>query len=168
MITKMKKLTFLVYHKEYEEFLEKLRDLGVVHIVEKQWGEMDDSLQTILRKQALYKGVLQSMHFLADKQPDGQIHEELAPDVLMQQYDELKNRIHQLEQQTSAIGKEIAQMEVWGDFDWESVRKLEAAGWHVNHSPGRVTCTHLPAVLLNILYQAGPFSSTNKKMCYVY
>ncbi len=131
MITKMKKLTFLVYHKEYEEFLEKLRDLGVVHIVEKQWGEMDDSLQTILRKQALYKGVLQSMHFLADKQPDGQIHEELAPDVLVQQYDELKNRIHQLEQQTSAIGKEIAQMEVWGDFDWESVRKLEAAGWHV-------------------------------------
>ena len=36
MITKMKKLTFLVYHKEYEEFLNSLRELGVVHIVEKQ------------------------------------------------------------------------------------------------------------------------------------
>ena len=35
MITKMKKLTFLVYHKEYEEFLNSLRELGVVHIVEK-------------------------------------------------------------------------------------------------------------------------------------
>lgn len=34
MITKMKKLTFLVYHKEYEEFLNSLRELGVVHIVE--------------------------------------------------------------------------------------------------------------------------------------
>ena len=33
MITKMKKLTFLVYHKEYEEFLNSLRELGVVHIV---------------------------------------------------------------------------------------------------------------------------------------
>ena len=32
MITKMKKLTFLVYHKEYEEFLNSLRELGVVHI----------------------------------------------------------------------------------------------------------------------------------------
>ena len=31
MIAKMKKLTFLVYYKEYEQFLEKLRDLGVVH-----------------------------------------------------------------------------------------------------------------------------------------
>ena len=34
MITKMKKLTFLVYHKEYEEFLNSLRELGVVHIVD--------------------------------------------------------------------------------------------------------------------------------------
>ena len=41
MITKMKKLTFLVYHKEYEEFLNSLRELGVVHIVEKQFVEMD-------------------------------------------------------------------------------------------------------------------------------
>ena len=39
MITKMKKLTFLVYHKEYEEFLNSLRELGVVHIVEKQQGD---------------------------------------------------------------------------------------------------------------------------------
>ena len=38
MITKMKKLTFLVYHKEYEQFLNSLRELGVVHIVEKQQG----------------------------------------------------------------------------------------------------------------------------------
>ena len=38
MITKMKKLTFLVYHKEYEDFLNSLRELGVVHIVEKQQG----------------------------------------------------------------------------------------------------------------------------------
>ena len=42
MITKMKKLTFLVYHKEYEEFLNSLRELGVVHIVEKQQGAADN------------------------------------------------------------------------------------------------------------------------------
>ena len=50
MITKMKKLTFLVYHKEYEEFLNSLRELGVVHIVEKQQGAADNTeLQEILR-----------------------------------------------------------------------------------------------------------------------
>ena len=33
MITKMKKLTFLIYHKDYECFLQSVRDLGVVHVV---------------------------------------------------------------------------------------------------------------------------------------
>jgi V/A-type H+-transporting ATPase subunit I len=32
MITKMKKLALLVYHKEYAAFLESLREVGVVHI----------------------------------------------------------------------------------------------------------------------------------------
>ena len=50
MITKMKKLTFLVYHKEYEEFLNSLRELGVVHIVEKQQGAADNTeLQANIR-----------------------------------------------------------------------------------------------------------------------
>jgi len=51
MITKMKKLTFLVYHKEYEEFLNSLRELGVVHIVEKQQGAADNTeLQDNIRQ----------------------------------------------------------------------------------------------------------------------
>ena len=41
MISKMNKLSFLIYHKEYEMFLEKLRELGVVHIEKRQGAEMD-------------------------------------------------------------------------------------------------------------------------------
>ena len=36
-------LTFLVYHKEYEDFLNSLRELGVVHIVEKQQGAAENA-----------------------------------------------------------------------------------------------------------------------------
>lgn len=53
MITKMKKLTFLVYHKEYEDFLNSLRELGVVHIVEKQQGAAENvELQDNIRLSA--------------------------------------------------------------------------------------------------------------------
>ena len=38
MIAKMKKLTFLVYHKEYETFLTSLRDLGLVHVTTRAQG----------------------------------------------------------------------------------------------------------------------------------
>lgn len=131
MITKMKKLTFLVYHKEYETFLEQIRELGVVHIVERQLGEMDEHLQQFMQKRTFYKNLLQSMYLLADKQPDETIHQGLSADAIVKNYEDLQARIQDLNQQIPAIDKDIAQMEVWGDFDWDSVRKLENAGWHI-------------------------------------
>ena len=43
MITKMKKLTFLIHNGEYEGFLEQLRSLGVVHVIQKQQGAVQDA-----------------------------------------------------------------------------------------------------------------------------
>lgn len=131
MITKMKKLTFLVYHKEYELFLQKIRELGVVHIVEKQLGEMDDDLQQFIQRRVLYKNMLQNMYAWADKQPDEMIYAEQSADVLTKEYEELQVRIQDLNQQLPAISKDIAQMEMWGDFDWQSVQRLEKAGLYV-------------------------------------
>lgn len=131
MITKMKKLTFLVYHKEYEAFLEQIRELGVVHIVEKQWGEMDDTLHQFMQKRTLYKNTLQRMYVLADKQPDDAVHEELAADDLLKTYEDYQARLLDLAQQIPAINKEVEQMEVWGDFDWNTIKKLEDTGWFV-------------------------------------
>ncbi|WP_302580729.1 V-type ATP synthase subunit I [uncultured Bacteroides sp.] len=129
MITKMKKLTFLVYHKEYELFLQKIRELGVVHIVEKQLGEMDDDLQQFIQKRVLYKNMLQNMYALAEKQPDETVYADRSADSLVQQYEDLQARIQDVNQQLPAISKDIAQMEVWGDFDWKSVRRLEESGF---------------------------------------
>ena len=51
MITKMKKYTFLVFHRDYEAFLEQLRSLGVVHITEKASGTAEDAtLQSLLQQ----------------------------------------------------------------------------------------------------------------------
>lgn len=131
MITKMKKLTFFVYHKEYENFLDQIRELGVVHIVEKRWGEMDDTLQQFMQKRTLYKSMLQSMYILAEKQPEETIHAGLTPDVLVKNYEDLQEHIQDLNQQLPIIDKDIAQMEIWGDFDWDAVRRLEDVGWYV-------------------------------------
>ncbi len=136
MITKMKKLTFLVYHKEYELFLQKIRELGVVHIVEKQLGEMDDDLQQFIQKRVLYKNMLQNMYALAEKQLDETVYADRSADSLVQQYEDLQARIQDVNQQLPAISKDIAQMEVWGDFDWKSVRRLEESGF----SMGFYTC----------------------------
>lgn len=131
MITKMKKLTFLVYHKEYEQFLQQIRELGAVHIVEKQLGEMDDKLQYFMQKRSLYKSVLQNMFLLADKAPEEKVHASLATDDLMKQYENLQAKIQDLLQQLPQISKEMAQLDMWGDFDWNSITRLEEAGLFV-------------------------------------
>ena len=38
MITRMKKLTLLIYHKEYEAFLTQMQQLGVLHVQAAQDG----------------------------------------------------------------------------------------------------------------------------------
>ena len=131
MITKMKKLTFLVYHKEYEQFLQQIRELGAVHIVEKQLGEMDDKLQYFMQKRSLYNSVLQNMFLLADKAPEEKVHASLATDDLMKQYENLQAKIQELLQQLPQISKEMAQLDMWGDFDWNSITRLEEAGLFV-------------------------------------
>ena len=80
MITRMKRLTFLVYHKEYESFLDRIRELGVVHVIEKQQGEMDEHLLQYTQKRVLYKNMLQAMYMLADKQPTEKAEKKISAD----------------------------------------------------------------------------------------
>lgn len=131
MITKMEKLTFLVYHKEYASFLTRIRDLGVIHVVEKQRGEPDAELQRAMQKRAFYKGLLQSESLLAGKQAEKKVYTDKTADELIAAYDALQAQIQGLNQQLPAIDKEIAQMEIWGNFDWDSVKRLQQAGWEL-------------------------------------
>jgi V/A-type H+-transporting ATPase subunit I len=42
MIIPMQKYSFLVYHKEYSNFLTDLQELGVLHVIEKKTEITDD------------------------------------------------------------------------------------------------------------------------------
>ena len=46
MIVPMKKYSFLVYHAIYIDFLENLREIGVVDVIEKQLGHQRGSDQS--------------------------------------------------------------------------------------------------------------------------
>ena len=111
MITQMKKYTFLVFHREYEAFLEQLRDLGVVHVTEKAAGMADDAhLQELLAK--------------ADN-----ARKLIAQGAL----DQLLNEKAALEQRIAATQKEADKMAVWGDFSVERMEQLKAAGYTLRY-----------------------------------
>ena len=111
MITQMKKYTFLVFHREYEAFLEQLRDLGVVHVTEKAAGMADDAhLQELLAKAE------NARKLIAQGAPDQLLNEKAA-----------------LEQRIAATQKEADKMAVWGDFSAERMEQLKAAGYTLRY-----------------------------------
>lgn len=131
MIIKMKKLTFLVYHKEYDLFLEQLRELGVVHIVEKQCGVMDETLQQLLQKRSSYKHLLQCMHTWIKGEVETNVRLDVCADDLEKSYESDFVHLQDLSQQMSAVDKDISGMAIWGDFSWKSIDRLKNAGWYV-------------------------------------
>lgn len=132
MIAKMKKLTFLVYYKEYEQFLEKLRDLGVVHIFTKSQGlaenqELQDSVRLAARYAAAIK-FLQGTGVAADKHEGDVAKGEETLNLLT----DLQNRQQQLVHRKQMVEKEISLLEPWGNFEYDNIKRLKAAGYDVN------------------------------------
>ena len=136
MITKMKKLTFLVYHKEYEEFLNSLRELGVVHIVEKQQGaadntELQENIRLSNRLPATLKLLQNQKH-----EKDAVIATEGGTAArglqVLDEVDTLQTEHGKLSQQLQGYAKEREALQAWGNFDPASVRKLKDAGYVKN------------------------------------
>ena len=131
MIAKMKKLTFLIYHKEYESFLQDLREVGVVHIVERKSGEIEGQLQGFIQKRNSYKALLQNMLRYAD-QVDPKVEKSLSGDEIINRYESIQAMIQASQQRLVTVQKDLAQMKVWGQFDWARIRQLEEMGWLMN------------------------------------
>ena len=130
MISKMNKLSFLIYHKEYETFLEKLRELGVVHIEKREGAEMDANLQAFMQKRTAYQSLLKSMTLAAasfEGTPSA-ASSQLTIDQVVNSYETQQEQIQALNMQLPVLDKEIDAMEVWGEFDWNVIEKLKANG----------------------------------------
>jgi len=133
MVEKMKKYSFLIYYKTYNEFLENMRQAGVVHVVEKQKGIPEDAadLRQQLAMDVTLKDTIRALHRRLSGQIDIALHPaksmENCADILAE-YDQLKATEEQLTAQRQNLLREIENMSVWGDFDLEMLCKLEEAG----------------------------------------
>ena len=128
----MKKLTFLIYYKEYEQFLENLRELGVVHIFTKSQGmaenmELQDSIRLAGKYAAAIK-FLNGMGVVAENHDADASKGEETLNLLT----DLQNRQQQLLHRKQAVEKEIATLEPWGDFEYSNIQRLKDAGYYVN------------------------------------
>ncbi|MCD7815140.1 MAG: V-type ATP synthase subunit I, partial [Bacteroides sp.] len=132
MIAKMKKLTFLVYHKEYESFLTNLRNLGLVHVTTRAQGTAENSeLQESIRLTGRYAAAGKYLQqLMVPAQPhEGNVQKGVEA---LEKTEALQTEIQQLSQRIQAVEKEISVVEPWGDFDPESIVRLRDAGYRMD------------------------------------
>lgn len=138
MIEKMKKLTFLVTDKEYDDFIDNLRELGVVHVEQLRQGAQSPALSEALALEGRYKAALAAL--AAHKAPVQDTHADCAaatwseePAALLTHVEDLLHQEQKLQTSLAALVKEISRLEPWGEFDPKRVSRLAQAAGHEIH-----------------------------------
>lgn len=136
MIVKMSKYAFMVYHKEYDTFLSTLRDLGVVHVQETKSITDNKELQSVLLQRKRIDDAKKYFKSLVADDKEAVFapaHNTTDKDCLylLQKIDEWKEKKSLLESGKLTLEKDIAYMEIWGEFTYSNINKLKKAGYQV-------------------------------------
>lgn len=123
MIAPMKKYSFLVFHREYEEFLLKLRDMGMVHIIEKE-GTLPDEIREQLQQAEQLDKLIRSLENRGVIAGPATAVEDVK--VLHDEINGILNKQSALVQRQAQLRKEMAETEPWGDFSTDIIHKLGA------------------------------------------
>ena len=133
MITKMKKLTALVYHREYEQFLKELQQLGVVHVQPAQEGMVatNSQLQQKMQEVQHVQAVIETLKPLcsnpeSERKATADISN--AGQQAMAQYEQLLQQKQQQEQRVAEYESQVLQYTPWGEYDQQGIDQLADAG----------------------------------------
>jgi len=125
MIAPMKRYSFLVYHKEYDEFLLKLRELGVIHIIEKP-GIVTEEIRVQFQKA---DQIDKMIRLLESREITSEATQEVATaESIFDEVNDIQSDLVHLHQQQSALRKETAEVSPWGDFSPEKIHDLAQKG----------------------------------------
>lgn len=133
MISKMKKITLLIYHREYEDFLNEVRSVGTFHIIQKQVGELPDFLHNAIQKNNTYRNTLAEMSSIIGKEDMKNLKTNsiYSAEEILSLYEEFKKSLQDKRSELSNVERRIQAMSEWGDFSWETIQKLRESGYHV-------------------------------------
>ncbi len=169
MIQKMKKLTFLVTNKEYDSFIDSIRELGVIHVEQLQQGATSDELQQALDTAQRIKSALSALDFARDSYtPKGSYTAQPADFEtgiqMVARVESLTEQENDLRHDLDAVEKDIQRLDVWGEIDWQQIEQLASAGTNMYFFSA-------PAKLYKAewgdKYFATPIAEANKKIYFV-
>ncbi|MDR2083806.1 MAG: ATPase [Bacteroidales bacterium] len=131
----MKKYSFLLYHKDYENFINKLYEIGVAHIIEKEDftvinEKLDDKL-SLMKKYTSYIKFLKQFAKTREITDLSPAQENISNEALIK-YEEIKKHEEAIKHRLATIKKDIVALTPWGDFDFKRIKQLAENGYYIN------------------------------------
>ena len=123
MIVPMKKYSFLVYHKEYIEFLKDIQKLGVVHVIENETGEIDN--EELKYNYQMLNLVNNTIKVLGKYTVDATPKSDKTGLQVAEEVKQLLEEREQINQSLASLQKDKNLLLPWGNFDWTIIDKLE-------------------------------------------
>ena len=128
MIVPMFKYSFVVYHREYDEFLKKIAALGVVDVSVNR-NDVDDSIRNMMLINAQ---ISELIRFLSNRKvplSDAPVFK--SGSEVISEVKEIQIQLEKLQHKASLLKKEIALAEPWGSYSTDLIRKLHEDGYIV-------------------------------------
>ena len=131
----MKKFSFLIYHNDYDLFLQDLRELGLIHVAQqKSSAEYNDELESYisqLKKLQEAKKILQkTISDDKEEMPQNPADVDLGYKI-PGKIEAVQERIATINQQLQVTTRELESLESWGNFDPQVIKNLEQAGYNI-------------------------------------
>lgn len=121
MIIPMRKYSFLIFHRDYEPFLQKLKDLGVVHIIEQNKDAGKDLLEKYQQVQLFDKNI----KFLKKRDiEESNPSTDKSGEEIIEEIENLSKEKEKQKQEQALLRKELSYSEPWGEFSKETIDKL--------------------------------------------
>ncbi len=127
MIAKMSKYDFILYSREYQEFIDKVRALGLVDITTSGWESSEAERDLILEIEARGKAV-GTLETFAGGELYVKDSPTVAPDEVYDLYCTTQAKIADLKSQVTLLEKSADESEPWGEFSAQTLSALESQG----------------------------------------
>lgn len=140
MITKMKKIHIIVEKKDVTFALERLRDLGVVHIEHQDdlkspaISELKDEMDVLIKVDTTLRAQKTKVNQKKSENLDARV------DLILERLDAMES----LGEEIVSLNRQIKYWEEWGDFEPADIQALKAKGVHV------ALCEATPAQLKEV------------------
>ncbi len=133
MIVRMSKYQFVLYAGECENFVERLRDLGMVDISTSGWEPNEGDRSLMMSIEAHQRAEKALAEFAESESFDITAEAYASGEEAFAAYEELRTKIAEIDSKISELEKMADEADPWGDFSGEMLSKLESEGLKLNY-----------------------------------